>query len=68
MTSSLTTSAPARTGANATDFTSTYSGYLAYFYQLDAVTAVTRTVGAIDKQRISYADIVNAQLKLKLEH
>jgi hypothetical protein len=55
MTSSLPTSAPARTGANATDFTSTYSGYLAYFYQLDAVTAVTRTVGAISKQRKSYA-------------
>jgi hypothetical protein len=55
MTSSLPTSAPARTGANATDFTSTYAGYLAYFFQIDAVTAVTRTVGAISKQKKSYA-------------
>ena len=59
MTSSLPTSAPARTGTNATDFTSTYAGYLAYFFQIDAVTAATRTVGSISKQRKSYAfDIV----------
>ena len=55
MTSSLPTSAPARTGAKATDFTSTYSGYMNYFFQKDGSTATTRTVGAISKQRKSYA-------------
>jgi phage shock protein A len=59
MTSSLPTSAPARTGATATDFTSTYSGYMNYFFQQDGRTATTRTVGSIGKQRLSYAfDIV----------
>jgi hypothetical protein len=59
MTSSLPTSAPARTGANATDFTSTYSGYMNYFFQKDKVTATSRTVGSVSNQRISYAyDVV----------
>ena len=58
-TSSLPTSAPARTGAKATDFSSTYSGYLAYFFVIDAVSAVTRTDGAISKEKKSYAfDVV----------
>ena len=59
MTSSLPTSAPTRNGANATDFTSTYSGYMNYFFQQDGRTASTRTVGSISAQKISYAyDIV----------
>jgi hypothetical protein len=49
------TSAPTRDGANATDFTSTYSGYMNYFFQKDGATASTRTVGAIAAQKISYA-------------
>ena len=58
-TSSLPTSAPARTGATATDFSSAYSGYLVYLFNIDAVAAVTRTVGAISTQKVSYAyDIV----------
>ena len=58
-TSSLPASAPTRDGANATDFTSTYSGYMNYFFQKDGRTATTRTVGAISKQKVSYAfDIV----------
>jgi hypothetical protein len=55
MTSSLPTSAPARTGLKATDFTSTYSGYMNYFFQSDATALVTRTVGAVGAQKISYA-------------
>ncbi len=55
MTSSLPTSAPARTGAKATDFTSTYSGYMNYFFQKDGSAISTRTVGAIGSQKISYA-------------
>jgi hypothetical protein len=55
MTSSLPTSAPTRDGANATDFTSTYSGYMNYFFQKDGSAISTRTVGAIGSQKISYA-------------
>jgi hypothetical protein len=55
MTSSLPTSAPARTGANATDFTSTYSGYMNYFFQSDATALATRTVGAVGAQVVSYS-------------
>jgi hypothetical protein len=59
MTSSLPTSAPTRNGANATDFTSTYSGYMNYFFQKDGRTVSTRTVGAVGAQKKSYAfDIV----------
>ena len=59
MTSSLPTSAPTRDGANATDFTSTYSGYMNYFFQKDAVTAATRQDGVVTAERKSYAyDIV----------
>jgi len=54
-TASLPTSAPARTGVLATDYTSTYSGYLAYFFQIDEVAATTRTDGAISNERMSYA-------------
>jgi hypothetical protein len=58
-TSSLPTSAPTRDGANATDFTSTYSGYMNYFFQKDGRTVSTRTVGAVGAQKKSYAfDIV----------
>ena len=54
-TSSLPASAPARTGENATDFTSTYAGYMNYFYQKDGSAISTRTVGAVGAQRKSYA-------------
>jgi hypothetical protein len=55
MTSSLPTSAPTRDGANATDFTSTYSGYMNYFFQKDGSTISTRTVGSVGNQVVSYS-------------
>ncbi|MAD11210.1 MAG: hypothetical protein CMC04_00615, partial [Flavobacteriaceae bacterium] len=55
MTSSLPTSAPTRDGSNATDFTSTYSGYMNYFFQKDGRTVSTRTVGSVGAQKKSYA-------------
>jgi hypothetical protein len=54
-TSFLPTSAPDRTGLKATDYTSTYSGYLAYFYQIDEVAATTRTDGKVSTEKKSYA-------------
>jgi hypothetical protein len=58
-TASLPTAAFTRNDAAAADFTSSYTGYLVYLYNVDAVTAVNRTDGAISYERKSYAyDIV----------
>jgi hypothetical protein len=54
-TSSLTAPSTTPTSAEAADFSTNYTGYYAYMYNLDGVTAVTRTNGAIGNERKSYA-------------
>ena len=54
-TSSLTAPSTTPTSAEAADFSTNYTGYYAYMYNLDGVTAVTRQNGAIGNERKSYA-------------
>jgi len=58
-TASLTDPSTTPTSAEAADFTTNYTGYYAYVYQLDPVTAVTTTDGQISNQRDTWAWDIN---------
>jgi hypothetical protein len=54
-TASLPTAAFTRNSAAAVDFSTSYTGYLVYMYNVDVATGTTVVSGAVDKQRVSYA-------------
>jgi hypothetical protein len=54
-TSSLTAPSTTPTSAEAADFDTNYTGYYAYVYNLDGVTAVSTTDGKIDNERDTWA-------------
>jgi len=66
-TTSSLTAPTSQSAAEAVDFSTSYTGYYAYLYNIDVAAGTTTTVGAISKQRITYAYDLNRDTTTQVE-
>ena len=66
-TTSSLTAPTSQSAAEAVDFSTSYTGYYAYLYNVDVAAGTTTTTGAISKQRVSYAYNLNRNATTQVE-
>jgi hypothetical protein len=66
-TTSSLTAPTSQSAAEAVDFSTSYTGYYAYLYNVDVAAGTTTTTGAISKQRVSYAYNLNRNTTTQVE-